>query len=115
MNYRSLTLTFLCACATLAARAEIKITIETAAAPELKAWTEQQLAPVLNVWYLKIVALLPSEGFTAPNHFSLTLKPMAGVAYTTGTEVVANSMWLGTELHGEASGALVHELVHVVL
>jgi hypothetical protein len=39
---------------------------------------------------------------------------MDGVAYTSGTDVVANSIWLGTELHGEAIGSLVHEMVHVV-
>ncbi len=91
-----------------------EITINTVAAPELKEWAEGTLAPVLAGWYPKIVALLPSEGFTAPAHFSLTLKPMDGVAYTAGTKVVANSTWLGNELHGEAAGSLVHEMVHVV-
>jgi predicted alpha-1,2-mannosidase len=91
-----------------------EIVINTAEAPELKDWAENHLAPVLAEWYPKIVALLPSEGFTAPTHFRVTLKPMDGVAYTSGTEVVANSSWLGTELNGEAVGALVHEMVHVV-
>ena len=90
------------------------ITINTAQAPELQDWAVNQLAPVLVEWYPKIVALLPSEGFTAPTHFNLTLKPMDGVAYTSGTEVVANSSWLLTQLHGEAIGSLVHEMVHVV-
>jgi len=91
-----------------------EITITTTAAPELKDWAENKLAPVLAEWYPKIVALLPSEGFTAPAHFSLILKPIYGVAYTSGTKVVANSTWLGTELRGEAIGSLVHEMVHVV-
>jgi len=90
------------------------ITINTAQAPELQNWATNQLAPVLVEWYPKIVALLPSQGFTAPTHFNLTLKPMDGVAYTSGTEVVANSRWLLTQLHGEAIGSLVHEMVHVV-
>jgi predicted alpha-1,2-mannosidase len=90
------------------------ITINTTAAPELKDWAEGKLAPVLAEWYPKIVAQLASEGFNAPAHFSLTLRPMDGVAYTSGTKVVANSTWLGTELQGEAIGSLVHEMVHVV-
>jgi predicted alpha-1,2-mannosidase len=91
-----------------------EITINTAEAPELTDWAQNHLAPVLAEWYPKIVALLPSEGFTEPKHFRVTLKPMDGVAYTSGTEVVANSSWLGTELNGEAVGSLVHEMVHVI-
>jgi hypothetical protein len=91
-----------------------EITINTTAAPELKDWAENDLAPVLAEWYPKIVAMLPSEGYTPPSHFSITLKPMDGVAFTSGTRVVANSEWLGKELHREAVGSLVHEMVHVV-
>jgi hypothetical protein len=90
------------------------ITINTTGAPELKEWAEKDLAPVLAAWYPKIVALIPSEGYTAPDHFSVTLKPIKGVAFTAGTKVVANSEWLGKELHREAVGSLVHEMVHVV-
>jgi predicted alpha-1,2-mannosidase len=91
-----------------------EITIDTAAAPELQDWAGNKLAPVLAEWYPKIVALLPSEGFTAPTHFTITLKPMDGVAYTAGTDVTANSTWLKSEIGGEAIGSLVHESVHVV-
>ena len=90
------------------------ITINTAAAPELQAWAHDRLAPVLAEQYPKIVAILPSAGFTAPDHFSITLKPMDGVAFTAGNRVVANSVWLKSELKGEAIGSLVHEAVHVV-
>ena len=90
------------------------ITINTAAAPELQAWAHDRLAPVLAEQYPKIVAILPSAGFTAPDHFSITLKPMGGVAYTSGNRVLANSVWLKSELKGEAIGSLVHEAVHVV-
>jgi hypothetical protein len=60
------------------------------------------------------VALLPSEGFTPPGHFSITLKPVKGVAFTSGTRVVANSAWLAKEIHGQAIGSLIHEMVHVL-
>ena len=91
-----------------------EITFDTTAAPELKDWAADKLAPVLAEWYPKIVVLLPSEGFVAPTHFKIIIKPMDGVAYTVGTDVMANSTWLKSEIHGEAVGALVHEAVHVV-
>lgn len=91
-----------------------QIKFDVTAAPELKDWAQNQLAPVLAEWYPKIVAMLPSDGYTAPRRFRITLKPMDGVAYTAGTRVVANSNWLKTELQGEAIGSLVHECVHVV-
>ena len=88
--------------------------IDTSEAPDLADWAQHTLAPVLAEWYPKIVAMLPSEGYDAPTHFTLTIKPMDGVAYTAGTDVVANSAWLSGQLKGEAVGSIVHELVHVV-
>jgi predicted alpha-1,2-mannosidase len=90
------------------------ITIDTSAAPELTDWSQHTLAPVLAAWYPKIVARLPSEGYTAPAHFKLTIQPMDGVAYTTGTEIFASSAWCSSQIKGEAVGSIVHELVHVV-
>lgn len=91
-----------------------EISIDTSKAPELKEWAEQKLGPVLAEWYPKIVALLPSEGYTAPKRFSVTMEPERGVAATRGTRITANSTWLKGELNREAVGALVHEEVHVV-
>ena len=90
------------------------ITINPNAAPALKDWSKQTLAPVLADWYPKIVAMLPSEGYTAPDHFKVILMSMDGVAYTVGTTVTANADFLQKTLNGEAVGALVHEMVHVV-
>lgn len=90
------------------------ITLDTSKAPGLENWATNQLAPVLAAWYPKITALLPSPDFNAPTNFKITIKPMNGVAYTAGRNVTANSAWLEKELKGEALGALVHELVHVV-
>jgi hypothetical protein len=39
---------------------------------------------------------------------------MKGVAYTAGTRVVCAADWFGKNLQGEAAGAVVHEMVHVV-
>jgi predicted alpha-1,2-mannosidase len=93
---------------------QCEITINTAAATNLTEWADTKLASTLAEWYPKITALLPSDGYTAPAHFAITIKPMDGVAYTAGRNVVANSTWLAHELKGEAVGSLVHEAVHVV-
>ncbi len=97
-----------------AADGKSTISINTAQAPQLKDWAEQKLAPVLADWYPKIAAMLPSDGYTVPAHFSVTIKPMDGVAFTSGHRVTANSTWLEKELDREAVGSLVHEEVHVV-
>ena len=90
------------------------ITIDTKQAPQLKDWAETKLAPVLAEWYPKITAMMPSEGYTAPEQFKITIKPIDGVAFTAGRNVVANSAWLEKEIGNEAIGSLVHEAVHVV-
>lgn len=90
------------------------ISIDTGEAPDLKDWAEKTLAPVLAQWYPKIVAMLPSEGYSAPTNFSLSIRPGRGVAATGGNRITANSTWLKRELNGEAVGALLHEEVHVI-
>ena len=91
-----------------------KITIDTTGAPELTDWAEKKLAPVLAEWYPKLVAMLPSEGFTPLTNFSVVIAPGRGVAATGRGRVTANSAWLKGQLKGEAIGALLHEEVHVV-
>jgi hypothetical protein len=91
-----------------------QISINTSEAPELKEWAEQKLAPVLAEWYPKLVAMLPSEGYSAPTNFSVNIRPGNGVAGTGRTRITANANWLKRELNGQAIGALLHEEVHVV-
>jgi len=91
-----------------------EISIDTSEAPELKGWARTNLAPVLAEWYPKIVAMLPSEGYSAPTNFSLRLFPSDGVAATGRGGITANSTWIKRELKGEAVGALLHEEVHVI-
>lgn len=91
-----------------------EIAIDTSQSPELKEWAEQRLAPVLAEWYPKIVAMLPSAGYSAPTNFSVTIRPGRGVAATGGSRITANADWLKRELNGEAIGALLHEEVHVI-
>jgi hypothetical protein len=90
------------------------ISIHTTEAPELKEWAEKKLAPVLAEWYPRLTNIMASEGYKAPSRFSVEIKPVPGVAFTSGTKVVANSKWLKGELDGEAIGALLHEEVHVL-
>jgi hypothetical protein len=90
------------------------IDLDATAAPELADWTRNKLAPVLAEWYPKIIAMLPSEGFTAPTRFTVTIRDMDGVAYTSGTEIVVSKDWIKSQMNGQAVGSLVHEMVHVV-
>lgn len=91
-----------------------EVTIDSTKEPALSDWAAQKLAPAIVEWYPKIVAMMSSEGFIAPKKFSIVLRPGDGVAYTSGNRIVANSVWLGGELKGEAIGAIIHEVVHVV-
>jgi hypothetical protein len=91
------------------------IAIDYSETPELKEWVETKLRPTLEKWYPIIVASLPGEDFVAPQQFTVTFKKrMKGVAYTGGTHVVCAGPWFKANLDGEAQGAVVHELVHVV-
>ncbi len=97
------------------AAADYQITIDYTDAPELKDWVEKKLQPTLDKWYPLIVKALPSEGYTAPAQFTVTITgDYNGVAVTMGTRVVCGVDWFRKNLDGDAVGAVVHELVHVV-
>jgi hypothetical protein len=92
-----------------------KITIDTTETPDLTEWAHQDLAPVVREWYPRLVKLLPSEGYEAPKEASITFSAsMKGVAATGGTRVRCAAAWFRQNLQGEAKGAVVHELAHVV-
>jgi len=98
-----------------AERGKYKISIDTSETPDLTEWAHKELAPVLQNWYPKIVKMLPSEGYQAPGSVRITFSPnMRGVAATGGTSVRCGAGWFRRQLQGEAKGAVVHELVHVV-
>jgi hypothetical protein len=92
------------------------VTIDCSQAPDLKDWAEQTLLPVCELWYPKIVQMLPSDGYVAPERFTIQFRPMrAGTpAATAGTRIMCNIDWFRRNLKGEAAGAVVHEMVHVV-
>jgi hypothetical protein len=92
-----------------------QITIDTTETPDLTEWTHKELGPVVRQWYPKLVKLLPSEGYEPPARVSITFSAnMQGVAATGGTRVRCAASWFRQNLQGEAKGAVVHELAHVV-
>ncbi|MGB2807795.1 MAG: basic secretory protein-like protein [Sedimentisphaerales bacterium] len=98
-----------------AERGKYRISIDTSETPDLTEWAHKELAPVLQQWYPKIVKMLPSEGYQAPSRLSITFSPnMQGVAAASGTRVRCGAGWFRRQLQGEAKGAVVHELVHIV-
>jgi len=83
--------------------------------PELKEWIETKLKPVCVKWYPIIVKMLAQEGYKPPGRFSITFRRnMRGVAATGGTRIYCAGQWFKRNLRGEALGAVVHEMVHVV-
>jgi hypothetical protein len=92
-----------------------QITIDTTETPDLAEWVEKELAPVVKLWYPKIVKMLPGDGYEAPTRVSITFSAdMQGVAAAGGTRIRCAANWFRGQLQGEARGAVVHELVHVV-
>jgi hypothetical protein len=93
-------------------------TLDVSQAPELKEWAETKLKPAVDQWYPIWVDCLASDGFTAPKKFSITIKPMDGVAGTSDTDVEVSEGWIKGQIKkpewNEAVGSVMHELVHVV-
>ena len=85
-------------------------------APDLMEWADKELRPVVQEWYPKLVALLPSDGYTAPTNLTLRFRnDMGGTpASAGGGRINLNSGWFRRELKREARGSVVHEMVHVV-
>jgi hypothetical protein len=93
------------------------VTIDVSAAPDLQQWAQNTLLPTCDQWYPKIVEMLPSEGFTAPTHLTVRFRrdmSKGTPAMTRGEDVSCNIAWFRRNLQGEAAGAVVHEMVHVV-
>ncbi|MDB5291947.1 MAG: hypothetical protein JWL69_3188, partial [Phycisphaerales bacterium] len=92
-----------------------EFSIDSSQAPDLKDWADNTLAPVMLKWYPIIVEMLPSDDYTAPVKFTLVIEnPGRGVAATGGTKIMCAAPWFRRNLKGEAVGAVVHEMVHVV-
>jgi hypothetical protein len=92
--------------------------VDVTAAPNMSLWTKTELKPIVQEWYPKIVELLPSENFSAPNKVLFRFQPnakMNGIpAYAQAATITLNSEWMYRERNREAKGAVVHEMVHVI-
>jgi hypothetical protein len=94
-----------------------QITIDPANATDLSDWAFETLAPVVQEWYPKLVAALPSDGFVPPKRVTIRIEDElrnGTPAWTIGSRVELNAKWFRNNLKGEAVGAVIHELVHVV-
>lgn len=93
-----------------------QFTMDTSVAPDLSDWANTELAAVVKEWYPKIVKLLPSDGFEPATNVTIRFRDnMRGTpASAGGGRVNCNAEWFRKNLKGEAKGAVVHELVHVV-
>ncbi|MDB5294982.1 MAG: Plant Basic Secretory Protein [Phycisphaerales bacterium] len=102
---------------TTIAAGKYEITIDPTGLDDATAkWAEDTLRPVCETWYPKIVEMLPSDGYVAPKRFGIVFRDdMKGTpAAAAGTRVMCNRQWFEKNLKGEAAGAVVHEMVHVV-
>jgi hypothetical protein len=93
-----------------------RFTIDSTLAPDLTGWANTNLVPVVREWYPRIVGLLPSEGFIAPERVLIEFKEDMGEvpASAGGGRINCNIGWFRRNLRGEAVGSVVHEMVHVV-
>jgi hypothetical protein len=91
-------------------------TIDTSVAPDLTEWANKELRPVVREWYPKLVAMLPSEGFSARTNVTIRFRDnMGGTPASAGGGFInCNAGWFRKELKREARGSVVHEMVHVV-
>src|SRR2546429_8805065 len=71
--------------------------------PELQEWAES-LRPIVEKWYPIIVQTLPSEGYSAPRKFTISVRNSQGVAYTAGNRVVCAAQYFKN--HQDDRGAV---------
>ncbi len=92
-----------------------KIIIDTTETPDLCGWAAEKLQPVVKEWYPKLVKMLPSEEYEAPTEVTITVKKESrAIASASGNRITCQEEWFRKNLDGEAVGAVVHEMVHVV-
>jgi hypothetical protein len=92
-----------------------EIAFDTSQMPEIKPWVDEKLKPACEAWYPRIVEMLPSDDYTAPTRFTIIFhKDMRGVANAGGRRINCAGEWFMRNLDGEAAGAVVHEMVHIV-
>jgi hypothetical protein len=94
---------------------ETRIIVDASATPDLQEWVDAEVLPLVREWYPELRRMLPSPGYEAPRQVRVVFVAEGdGVAATSGTKVTCWAKWFRANLKGEAKGAILHELVHVV-
>ncbi|MCW1883546.1 basic secretory family protein [Luteolibacter flavescens] len=95
---------------------KFRYTIDSTKAPALTEWSEKELLPVIEEWYPKLVAMMPSDGYRAPDQVLFEYRDdMGGTpAYAIGNRIALSAPWYKGQLTNEAKGCAVHEMGHVV-
>jgi hypothetical protein len=94
----------------------LRFTVDATKAPDLMPWVEKELMPVVEAWYPKMVAMMPSDGYTAATEVHMEFKDdMGGTpAYASGNRLSLSIPFFRAQLQREAKGCVIHELVHVI-
>ena len=90
---------------------EVKITLDTAQAPEIASWAEKAKAQC-EKFYPTIVRQLGAPNTGEPLPVTITFYKGRGIAATSGNHIGCNADWFLK--HPDDQGALIHELCHVV-
>jgi hypothetical protein len=90
-----------------------KITIDTSETPDLTEWVHQELAQVVRSCTRNSLKCCRAKAMTPLRRSAYIPANMRGVAERAFPRPL-RADWFRLELQGEAKGAVVHELVHVV-
>ena len=99
-----------------------KLVFDTSNAPDLRQWTEEKFVPTMREWVVKLTGIMASDGWTPPKEilFQFVVEPLrpgskAPAWASTGKNTVNLRVdWFRKNLNGEALGATVHELTHIM-
>lgn len=99
-----------------------KLVFDTAKAPDLRQWTEEKFAPAMAEWVVRLKDVMASDGWNPPKEifFQFVVEPLKtstnapAWASTWKNTVNLRVDWFRANLEGEALGATVHELVHIM-
>lgn len=94
------------------AGAELTVTIDASAAPDLQTWGDKA-GELCRTWYPIIAAELASDGFTPPAAVTIRFRESMRVpAATGGGTIHVNAAYV--QRHMDDLGMIVHELTHLV-
>ena len=95
-----------------------ELVFDTSAAPDLRKWTEEKFAPAIREWVVKLSDLMASDGWTPPKDITFTFVNTDGSApawaRAATRKVCLNAKWFRGNLGGQALGATIHELTHIM-